>query len=63
MDPNAILMFKLNVKTNLTRVNPMNFFNNKKQIILGRFFDTIGCFYKCKAHYFSMVMEPYSLFL
>ena len=41
----------------------MNFFNNKKQIILGRFFDTIGCFYKCKAHYFSMVMEPYSLFL
>jgi len=38
------------------------FFNNKKQIILGRFFDTIGCFYKCKGHYFSMAMEPYSLF-
>jgi hypothetical protein len=38
------------------------FFENKKQIILGRFFDTIGCFYKCHAHYFSMAMEPYSLF-
>tara|TARA_B110000091_G_C13685574_1_gene419811 strand:- start:79 stop:912 length:834 start_codon:yes stop_codon:yes gene_type:complete len=38
------------------------FFENKKQIILGRFFDTIGCFYKCKGHYFSMAMEPYSLF-
>lgn len=38
------------------------FFENKKQIILGRFFDTIGCFYKCKGHYFSMLMEPYSIF-
>lgn len=38
------------------------FFDNKKQIILGRFFDTIGCFYECKGHYFSMAMEPYSLF-
>jgi hypothetical protein len=38
------------------------FFENKKQIILGRFFDTIGCFYGCKGHYFSMAMEPYSLF-
>ena len=38
------------------------FFSNNKQIILGRFFDTIGCFYKCKGHYFSMAMEPYSLF-
>jgi hypothetical protein len=38
------------------------FFENKKQIILGRFFDTIGCFYSCKGHYFSMAMEPYSLF-
>jgi hypothetical protein len=38
------------------------FFSNKKQIILGRFFDTIGCFYKCKGNYFSMAMEPYSLF-
>lgn len=38
------------------------FFENKKQIILGRFFDTIGCFYKCKGHYFSMAMKPYSLF-
>jgi len=38
------------------------FFENKKQIILGRFFDTIGCFYKCTKYYFSMAMEPYSLF-
>jgi hypothetical protein len=38
------------------------FFENKKQIILGRFFDTVGCFYNCKDHYFSMSMEPYSLF-
>jgi len=38
------------------------FFDNKKQIILGRFFDTIGCFYKCTGNYFSMAMGPYSLF-
>ena len=38
------------------------FFEGKKQIILGRFYDTIGCFYNCKSHYFSMAMEPYSLF-
>ena len=38
------------------------FFDNKKQIILGRIFDTIGCFYKCKGHYFVMSMEPFSLF-
>ena len=38
------------------------FFENKKQIILGRFFDTIGCFYSCKGHYFSMALDPYSLF-
>lgn len=56
---------KLNIKCQ----NPFNscradefFFENKKQIILGRFFDTIGCFYKCNGHYFSMAMEPYSLF-
>jgi len=39
-----------------------SFLKIKKQIILGRFFDTIGCFYNCKGHYFSMAMEPYSLF-
>ena len=38
------------------------FFDNKKQIILGRLFDTIGCYYKCKGHYFSMAMEPFSVF-
>ena len=38
------------------------FFENKKQIILGRAFDTIGCFYKCREHYFAMAIEPYSLF-
>jgi hypothetical protein len=38
------------------------FFENKKQIILGRFFDTIGCFYKCSENYFAMAMTPYSLF-
>lgn len=56
-------------KLNITCQNSFNnckidefFFENKKQIILGRFFDTIGCFYKCKGHYLSMAMEPYSLF-
>ena len=38
------------------------FFERKKQIILGRFFDTIGCFYKCNENYFAMAMNPYSLF-
>jgi hypothetical protein len=38
------------------------FFENKKQIILGRVFDTLGCFYKCKEHYFAMAVEPYSIF-
>jgi hypothetical protein len=32
------------------------------QIILGRFFDTIGCFYECDQNYFAMAMNPYSLF-
>jgi hypothetical protein len=50
-------------ENNFNSCKPDNFFfENKKQIILGRFFDTIGCFYKCKGHYFSMAMEPYSLF-
>ena len=56
---------KLNIKCENTFKNCHTdefFFENKKQIILGRFFDTIGCFYKCKGHYFSMAMEPYSLF-
>lgn len=56
---------ELNIKceNNFNSCNPDKFFfENKKQIILGRFFDTIGCFYKCKGHYFSMAIEPYSLF-
>lgn len=55
----------LNIKceNDFNSCNPDEFFfENKKQIILGRFFDTIGCFYNCKGHYFSMAMEPYSLF-
>jgi hypothetical protein len=35
---------------------------NTIQIILGRYFDTIGCFYKCTKNYFVMAMTPYSLF-
>ena len=38
------------------------FFENKKQIILGRVFDTLGCFYKCREHYFAMAVDTYSLF-
>jgi hypothetical protein len=38
------------------------FFEDKKQILLGRYFDTVPCFYKCKKNYFIMSMEPYSLF-
>ena len=56
---------ELNIKceNDFNSCNPDEFFfENKKQIIIGRFFDTIGCFYKCKGHYFSMAMEPYSLF-
>lgn len=56
---------ELNIKceNDFNSCNPDEFFfENKKQIILGRFFDTIGCFYKCKGHFFSMAMEPYSLF-
>jgi hypothetical protein len=38
------------------------FLENKKQIILGRFLDTIPCFYACTQNYFAMAMTPYSLF-
>ena len=38
------------------------FFEKKTQIILGRFNDTIGCFYDCKNNYFAMAMDPYSIF-
>jgi hypothetical protein len=38
------------------------FFENKRQILLGRFFDTIGCFYNCSKHFFAMAMDSYSLF-
>lgn len=38
------------------------FYEDKKQILLGRYFDTVPCFYKCKKNYFIMSMEPYSLF-
>lgn len=56
---------KLNIKCdnefNLCKKDEF-FFDNKKQIILGRFFDTIGCFYNCKHNYFAMAMDPYSVF-
>ena len=55
------LNIECNTKHDLCKPDEF-FFNNKKQIVLGRFFDTIGCYYSCKGHYFSMAMEPYSLF-
>jgi hypothetical protein len=58
-----ILKLKIKCENEFNSCKPDEFFfENKKQIILGRFFDTIGCFYNCKGHYFSMAMEPYSLF-
>jgi hypothetical protein len=60
---NDISKLNINCENEFNSCKPDEFFfENKKQIILGRFFDTIGCFYKCKGHYFSMAMEPYSLF-
>lgn len=38
------------------------FFDDNKQIVLGRLMDTIGCFNKCKAHYYSMAIDTYSIF-
>lgn len=59
----SIKKLKIKCKNTFNSCKPDEFFfENKKQILLGRFFDTIGCFYKCKGHYFSMAMEPYSLF-
>lgn len=37
------------------------FFEKKTQIIIGRFFDSAGCFYNCKQNYFAMAMDPYSV--
>ncbi len=38
------------------------FFENKTQIILGRFNDTIGCFYKCNKYYYTVAIKPFSVF-
>ena len=38
------------------------FFDNKKQILLGRAADTIPCMGHCHDHYFVYAMETYSLF-
>jgi hypothetical protein len=38
------------------------FLENKKQIVIGRFYDTIGCYYSCRSHYFIMEMDPYTVF-
>jgi len=57
---------KLNAKceyTHLSDCTPDEFFyDGKKQILLGRFWDTIGCFYKCTDNFFAMAMTPYSIF-
>lgn len=63
MKPKTIKRLNIKCENEMNSCKPDEFFfENKKQIILGRFFDTIGCLYKCKGHYFSMAMEPYSLF-
>lgn len=38
------------------------FFNDNTQILLGRYFDTMPCFYKCKKNFFIMSMDIYSFF-
>jgi hypothetical protein len=38
------------------------FFDNKKQILLGRFYDTAACFYDCKENFFIFAVDPFSLF-
>lgn len=57
------------VKLNIKCSNNFNscktdefFFENKKQIILGRYNDTFGCFFSCKGHYFISAIEPFSVF-
>jgi hypothetical protein len=36
------------------------FFENKRQIVLGRFSDMVSCFSNCKS-YFTMLLDPYSV--
>jgi hypothetical protein len=64
-------------KTNKKEINKLNivcnyylkncetdifFFENKKQIILGRFPNTVSCFYKCSKNYFTIAIDPHSIF-
>lgn len=56
---------KLNIecKYYLKNCEPDNFFfENKKQIILGRYPNTLACFYKCSKYYFTISIDPYSIF-
>ncbi len=38
------------------------FFDNKRQILLGRFLDTAACFFNCSKNYFTLAVDPFSLF-
>lgn len=38
------------------------FEENTKQIILGRYNDTVGCFYNCSENYFVIGIAPYTIF-
>lgn len=54
---------KLECKSKFMTCKPdIFFFENKTQIILGRYADTMGCFYNCESHYLPMVLNNYSIF-
>jgi hypothetical protein len=58
-----ILKFNVKCENVFNSCNPDEFFfENKKQVVLGRLVDTIGCFYSCKGHYYSLAIDPYSIF-
>ena len=51
-------------KTSILKCKRDEFFfkENTKQIILGRYADTAGCFFNCTENYFVISITPYSIF-
>jgi hypothetical protein len=38
------------------------FFENKLQVVLGKYNDNVGCYYQCTKYFFTLSIDPYTLF-
>ena len=47
---------------NICKKDCFFFEDDSKQIILGRYQNTLGCYYKCNKYYFTLAIDPFSLF-